>query len=155
MQHIRSFVGVLILAAIGAWNVNAVAADPPTVQVFKSPTCGCCAAWVRHLKDAGFAVKVTDYADMAPVKQQYRIPPQYSSCHTAVVDGYVIEGHVPAADIVKLLKGRPQVRGLVVPGMPIGSPGMEGPDPERYDVLALGATGATTVFATHQPPATP
>jgi hypothetical protein len=88
---------------------------------------------------------------MAPVKAEYRIPPQLSSCHTAVVDGYVIEGHVPASDIVKLLKERPKIRGLVVPGMPMGSPGMEGPDPEAYDTLALDANGATTVFTTHGP----
>jgi hypothetical protein len=145
------FIAFLLAGGLGLWTHPGLAADSPAVQVFKSPTCGCCAAWVRHLKDNGFTVTVTDRADMAPVKAEYRIPPQLSSCHTAVVDGYVIEGHVPASDIVKLLKERPKIRGLVVPGMPMGSPGMEGPDPEAYDTLALDANGATTVFTTHGP----
>jgi hypothetical protein len=145
----NSILTALMTATIAVGSHPATAAEPTRVQVFKSRTCGCCAAWVTHLKDAGFAVQVTDHIDMTPIKQQYRIPPQYSSCHTAVVDGYVVEGHVPAVDIVKLLKERPKIKGLVLPGMPIGSPGMEGADPESYEVLALDDKGATTVFATH------
>lgn len=129
----------------------ALAADPPVVQVFKSPTCGCCAAWVQHLQDNGFAVNVTEQSDMRPVKQRFGIGPQHSSCHTAVVEGYVVEGHVPAEDIARLIAQRPKIKGIVVPGMPIGSPGMEGSDPERYDVLALDENGATRVFASHGP----
>lgn len=141
----------MFAAVLGVAGVAATAADPPVMQVFKSPTCGCCATWVRHLRDNGFKVDVTEQADMTPVKQRFGIAPRHASCHTAVVDGYVVEGHVPAADIARLLRERPQIKALVVPGMPIGSPGMEGPDAERYEVLALDASGATRVFATHGP----
>jgi hypothetical protein len=140
-----------LAAALGLAGPVTMAADPPAVQVFKTPTCGCCAGWVKHLEANGFRVSVTNMNDLTAVKQQYAIPGQLSSCHTALVGGYVVEGHVPAADIWKLLKERPRVTGLVTPGMPIGSPGMEGPDPERYQVLTFDAEGRTTVFATHGP----
>lgn len=104
------------------------------------------------MEDAGFKVRVTQMQDVTPIKQQFRVPPQLSSCHTATVAGYVVEGHVPAADIVRLLKEKPKIRGIFVPGMPPGSPGMESPDAEPYDVLAVDAAGSTSVFATHQPP---
>lgn len=129
----------------------AAAADSPTVEVWKTATCGCCRAWVKHLRDAGFNVRVTELDDVAPIRRQFKVPPELSSCHTAVVDGYVVEGHVPAADIVRLLKERPKIKGIFVPGMPVGSPGMEGPNGDKYDVLALDDAGTVSVFATHQP----
>ncbi len=126
-------------------------ADAPLIEVWKTPTCGCCTAWLRHLEKAGFQVRVTNLQDLAPVKRRFRVPPELSSCHTAVVDGYVVEGHVPADDILRLLKEQPKIEGILVPGMPAGSPGMEAPNGERYDVLAVDVAGAVSVFATHQP----
>ena len=102
-----------------------------------------------HLHENGFEEKTEDVADMRPVKAEYGVRPQHQGCHTAVVDGYVIEGHVPAADIKRLLEERPEVAGLTVPGMPVGSPGMEGGLPESYDVLTFDEAGATTVYASY------
>ena len=124
-----------------------------TVSVFKDPTCGCCTKWVEHLKQNGFATKTTESTDMDSVKAQHRVPRQTRSCHTALVGGYAIEGHVPAADIQRLLKDRPaSVIGLAVPGMPIGSPGMEvtGQKAQAFDVLAFDKAGKTRVFASHR-----
>lgn len=122
-------------------------ANAPTVTVYKSPTCGCCTNWVEHIQQHGYKVSVHDVADMGPIKGQLGVGMALESCHTAVVDGYVIEGHVPAEAIARLLKERPQVAGLAVPGMPMGSPGMEGPYKEHYDVLAFSRDGQTQVFA--------
>lgn len=124
----------------------------PVVQVYKSPTCGCCALWVKHLEQAGFTTRVTETEDVAKIKAQRGVPARAQSCHTAVVDGYVIEGHVPAADVQRLLKERPAVVGLAVPGMPIGSPGMEVPGQraQPYDVVAFDKQGQMKVFASHR-----
>ena len=102
-----------------------------------------------HLRENGFEVKTEDVADMAPVKARFGVQPQHEGCHTAVVDGYVIEGHVPATDIARLLEERPEVRGLAVPGMPRGSPGMEGPVSDSYDVLTFDAAGGEAVYASY------
>ena len=123
----------------------------PKVDVYKDPTCGCCTNWVTHMKMRGFDTTVMDVRDIAAVKTKYRVPNQLRSCHTALVGGYVIEGHVPATDVQRLLKQRPKVVGLAVPGMPIGSPGMEGQNGRPYDVLTFDAAGKTTVFSTQQP----
>ena len=125
------------------------------VTVYKDPTCGCCANWVQHLRQNGFAASAMDTPDMASVKDTHKVPASLRSCHTAVVEGFVIEGHVPAADIQRLLKERPKVAGLAVPGMPVGSPGMEGPNGKSYDVVAFDATGRSRVFSTHMPAARP
>ena len=117
------------------------------VRVVKSPTCGCCNAWADHLEEEGFAVEREDRQDMAVVKREMGVPADLSSCHTAVVDGYVIEGHVPASAIERLLEERPDVAGLAVPGMPIGSPGMEGARADRYEVIAFDGEGNRRVFA--------
>ncbi|MBI2187670.1 MAG: DUF411 domain-containing protein [Acidobacteria bacterium] len=121
------------------------------VQVYKSPTCGCCANWVKHLQQHGFTAQVTETEDVGAIKQQRGVPPKAQSCHTAIVGGYVIEGHVPAADIQRLLKEKPAIVGLAVPGMPIGSPGMEVPNvaPQKYDVVAFDKQGQLKVFASH------
>jgi len=121
----------------------------PVVQVYKSPTCGCCHKWVEHLEEAGFIVEAHDMNDVSPVKEENGVAPDISSCHTALVDGYVIEGHVPAADIKRLLKDRPAVAGLAVPGMPMGSPGMEGARTDPYNVVAFDKAGKRYVFAKH------
>ena len=130
------------------------AADPtPTIQVYKTPTCGCCTKWIDSLRAAGFEVEATNMSDLTALKAMNGVPEQLSSCHTAIVAGYVIEGHVPAADLARLLAEKPKIAGLTVPGMPMGSPGMEHPDPSRheaYDVLAFGPDGVS-VFASHAP----
>ena len=115
------------------------------IEVYKSPTCGCCSLWVEHLRENGFAVDARDVADLDPVKRMAGVPGHLVACHTAMVDGYVIEGHTPASAIEKLLAERPAIRGLAVPGMPAGSPGMPSPAPERYDVIAFGE-GEDRVF---------
>jgi hypothetical protein len=104
---------------------------------------------VGHLRENGFEVKTEDVADMVPLKAKFGVQPQHQSCHTAVVEGYVIEGHVPASDIARLLDERPEVTGLTVPGMPRGSPGMEGPVSDSYDVLTFDESGGETVFASY------
>ncbi len=128
-----------------------VAADGAEIHVYKSATCGCCSKWVDHLRAEGFRVQTTDVDDLERLKLENGIPARLSACHTAFVDGYFLEGHVPAADVARLLAERPRIAGLAVPGMPIGSPGMEGPDPERYQVFAFGLDGQVSVFATHGP----
>jgi hypothetical protein len=138
---------VLLLAAssIGAAQTPPAAAAP--VAVYKSATCGCCAKWNDHMRTAGFTVNSTDLPDVAPVKDKHGVPAPLRSCHTAVVGGYVIEGHVPADVIKKLLRERPAVVGIAVPGMPMGSPGMEGPRADSYNVVSFDKSGATKVYA--------
>jgi hypothetical protein len=116
-------------------------AQTPAILVHKDPNCSCCSGWVRHLKDAGFAVTVAATADLQPVRKRLGVPADLAACHTAEVDGYVLEGHVPAAAVRRLLEQRPTAIGLAVPGMPAGSPGMEGGAPQRYDVVLFGAGG--------------
>ena len=142
--------GLAALTLVIGAGLSTAAQKPVTVQVYKTPTCGCCSLWVKHLEANGFATKVTDMDDLSAVKQTYGVPARASSCHTAVVDGYALEGHVPAADVRRLLKERPKVAGLAVPGMPIGSPGMEvGNQKQPYDVLAFEKGGATKVFSSY------
>lgn len=125
------------------------AAEPaPRVTVYKSPTCGCCGKWVDHLKASGFSVTVHDVQSVEPFKERYGVPRNLASCHTATVAGYAIEGHVPADLIKRLLAEKPRVKGLAVPGMPVGSPGMEqGNVKEPYDVVSFDETGRTAVYA--------
>ncbi len=125
--------------------------DLPIVQVYKSPTCGCCSKWVSHLEANGFTVEATDVNDINLIKSSFGIPPALASCHTAVVGDYLVEGHVPAEDIVQLLKQKPAIKGISVPGMPIGSPGMEGRNPQAYDVISFDAQAETDVFSSHHP----
>jgi hypothetical protein len=119
--------------------------------VVKSPLCGCCNAWVTHMAEAGLALTVENTSDVEPFKREHGVPAHMVSCHTAVIDGYVIEGHVPAAQVHRLLAERPAIRGLAVPGMPEGSPGMEGPNPEAYTVYALLTDDRTRPFARIRP----
>lgn len=125
-------------------------AESTTVTVYKSPTCGCCQRWVDHMRANGFRVVVHDTADVAPVRAAHGVGEALASCHTALVGGYVVEGHVPAGDVQRVLRERPAIAGLAAPGMPMGSPGMEGPYPsERYQVLAFVRGGIARVFAQH------
>ena len=115
--------------------------------VYKTPTCGCCRAWVDHVREAGFDVEVRDMPDVQPVKQEHGLPGHLASCHTAIVDGYVVEGHAPADVIRRMLAERPQIAGIAVPGMPAGSPGMEVPGrKDPYDVIAFTRDGKVSVF---------
>lgn len=142
-------------AALGAIAPGALAdtgAIPalPQVEVFKSPYCGCCGAWVTHLEREGFAVKVTPVDDLAASRARLGMPAALASCHTATVGGYVLEGHVPAREVKRLLADKPGARGLAVPGMPIGSPGMEmGSRQDAYQVLLVAKDGKTAPFAAY------
>lgn len=124
--------------------------DLPVVQVYKSPTCGCCSKWVDYLRTEGFTVETTDVADLTAVKARYGVPGAMSSCHTALVGGYVVEGHVPAEDLRRLLSEQPDVTGIAVPGMPIGSPGMEqGDRRDPFATYAFRPNATPEVFARH------
>ena len=114
-------------------------ADPSAILVHKDPNCGCCTGWVRHLEQAGFAVTVRETADLKGVRKRLGVPADLAACHTAEIQGYVIEGHVPASAVRQLLEQRPAAVGLAVPGMPAGSPGMEGGPPRKYEVVVFTA----------------
>ncbi|MEP6535625.1 MAG: DUF411 domain-containing protein [Bryobacteraceae bacterium] len=124
-------------------------AAEPEITVFKTKTCGCCGKWVEHVRASGFKVTVKEVASTAEYQKQYGVPERLQSCHTAIVGGYTIEGHVPAADIQRLLKERPKAKGLAVPGMPAGSPGMEGARSDAYSVVQFDAAGAASVYRTY------
>lgn len=128
-------------------TLAATVAETPTIKVYKSPTCGCCALWVDHMRAAGFELEVEDTDDMVGVKIEAGLPLQLQSCHTALVGDYVFEGHIPADVIARFLAEAPSTRGLAVPGMPIGSPGMEfGDRVDPYDVIRFDAAGNTSVY---------
>jgi len=129
-----------LVAAFLVLQRHSAAAESSTILVHKNPNCSCCAGWVRHLKTAGFTVTVEKTTDLQPVRKRLGVPADLAACHTAEVDGYVLEGHVPAAAVRRLLEKRPSAIGLAVPGMPAGSPGMEGSVPQRYEVVLFGAT---------------
>lgn len=138
----RSFLcgtaATLALASFGRANAQ----YPALLNVYKSPTCGCCGEWIKHMRANGFRVETHDVADVMPIKRRYGVPDELASCHTAVIAGYAIEGHVPAADVQKLLRERPKVRGLAVPGMVPGAPGMEQGPPQPYATLAFDDRGS-------------
>lgn len=154
MRTIGWGLGLAMVMLLGlGLDGHPASADEPTIQVYKTPTCGCCTKWIDSLRAAGFEVEATNMPDLSELKAANGVPPRLSSCHTALVEGYVIEGHVPAADLRRLLRERPAVAGLAVPGMPLGSPGMEHPDRSRheaYEVISFGADGQR-VFSTHAP----
>lgn len=139
----RHFLGL----ALGLpWALDVRAASPARVAVYKSPSCGCCGNWVQHLRANGFSVDVNDVADVDAFRAKAGVAARLASCHTAFVAGYVIEGHVPAADIRSLLTQRPNALGLAVPGMPAGAPGMDGTPAGGFDVLLFQPDGASRVY---------
>lgn len=140
--------GISLLFAV-LFAPAAMAAN--ALDVYSDPSCGCCGAWVRYMRAQGYTVTVHQNQPMPAVKARLGVPPDAVSCHTAVIDGYVIEGHVPVEDIRRLLAERPKARGLAAPGMPMGSPGMEVGAPERYDVVLINHDGSSSAFATHGP----
>jgi hypothetical protein len=138
---------IALALALLACAGNAAAA---TLAVTKTASCGCCAKWVEHMKQAGFAVTVRNVEDVGPTAQRLSVPAKLRSCHTAEIDGYAIEGHVPAADVKRLLAQRPKAAGIAVPGMVMGSPGMEHGDHKMpYKVILFDKAGNTRVFAAH------
>ncbi len=138
-------------AASADTTVQSASAALPAMTVYKSPTCGCCTSWVEAVKEAGFTVTVHDVNDVTPVKDDAGVPVDKRACHTAIIAGYTIEGHVPPATIKRFLAEHPAVAGLAVPGMPAGSPGMEMPGqaPDHYDVVAFQANGTSSVYESH------
>ena len=146
----------MIALAVAAFASLGIAAArqrqaAPLVEVFKTPTCGCCSQWVEHMRANGFTVRTNDLNDLTDIKKTRGVPDAVQSCHTAVVNGYVIEGHVPASDVHRLLKEKPAVAGIAVGGMPVGSPGMEfpGQKAQAFNVMSFDKNGGTRVFAKH------
>jgi hypothetical protein len=145
-----------VLVALTLTGCSQSTAEPalPLVKVYKSATCGCCKIWVDRLREAGFQVEANDVDNLNSVKQRVGLPYGMGSCHTAEVDGYFVEGHVPVDDIKRLLREKPRARGLAVPGMPMGSPGMEvaSGQVQPYDVMLVARDGSATVYAHHGAP---
>ena len=145
-----ALVAILAAALLGAgwWLLTPTPAHAGEITVYKSPTCQCCELWLRHMRWAGFAVTERNVPDMRKIKTEHRVPDRLASCHTSVVGGYVVEGHVPADLIQRLIDEQPAVAGLADPGMPAGSPGMESAAPRPYEVLTFTRDGETAVYAT-------
>ena len=150
----RHLAAIAAIACMPGWALAQSATAPagPLVQVWKDPNCGCCKDWMAYLEKNGFTTQVFDTGNTA-VRARLGLPQKYGSCHTALVGGYVIEGHVPAREIQRLLKEKPQALGLSVPRLPVGSPGMDGPEyggrKDPYDVLLVAKDGSATVFQSY------
>lgn len=151
--HRRLFLGVAVSVALTG-TACAQTRSARNLTVFKTPTCACCDAWITHMREAGFNTTITVLPSLQSVRSSRGLPDSLASCHTGLIDGYFVEGHVPAGDVIRLLAERPTALGLAVPAMPLGSPGMETPqgDKEPYDTLLVLRSGATRVFARHNPP---
>jgi hypothetical protein len=133
--------------SFGISVAGAIAATTPTITVYRDPSCSCCEGWIDHLSAQGFHLETIETPDVEPLKHQYGVPTELQSCHTAILDGYVLEGHVPVEDIKRLLADHPAIVGLAVPGMPVGTPGMESDDQhDSFNVMAFDQQGTTTVF---------
>lgn len=147
LQYVLLAAAALAVPAVAAQRAASGPAERQPITVYRTATCGCCAKWVSHLEGAGFKpdVHIVDRTDTSPAGKG--VPPALRSCHSASLEGYTVEGHVPAPVIRRLLEERPKVAGIAVPGMPAGSPGMESPNPVPYDVIAFDASGRTRVFA--------
>jgi hypothetical protein len=152
---IRKLLVAVVVLLAGSMTPRAQQNAGPSVDVFKSATCGCCSKWVDHMRQAGFTVHVSDLpeAELQKIKARYNVPASAHSCHTARVGGFTVEGHVPAAEVKRLLKEQPKVAGVAVAGMPLGSPGMEvkGVRPQPYQVLTFDQKGATKVYSVQKP----
>jgi hypothetical protein len=131
---------------------RALTAPLPEMVVYKSATCGCCNDWVKHLRKSGLTVKTVDVSDLGAIRQRFGVPDRLAACHTAVIGGYVVEGHVPATAVKRLLAEKPSVVGISVPGMPNGSPGMDGPNPEAFSAVVFDERGRPRAFESYRPP---
>ena len=151
----RALSGTLVVTAGVLGSLAGLAAQRgtagPAIEIFKTPSCGCCLKWVEYMKTNGFSVRAINVEDIAAVKSSYHVPDEAQSCHTGVVEGYAIEGHVPAVDVRRLLKERPSVAGIAVAGMPVGSPGMEveGVKPQAFNTVSFDKQGTIKVFQKH------
>ncbi len=145
--------GAVVLGMAG--SACAQASPARNLMVYKTPTCPCCDGWIAHMRQAGFVATVTVLPDLGPLRRERGLPDALASCHSGVIDGYLIEGHVPATDVIRLLDQKPAAIGLAVPGMPLGSPGMETPQGHRdpYATLLVLRGGSTRVFSRHNQPA--
>jgi hypothetical protein len=144
-EMIRTAAALLLSVSGAAW------AAAPVIEVYKSSTCGCCKEWVKHLEQNGFTVRTHEVDNPSDYREQLGIPQRFGSCHTGLVQGYALEGHVPAADIRRLLAQKPKAKGLAVPAMPMGSPGMDGPRHDPYDVYLVKLDGSATVYKHYDP----
>lgn len=146
----RSRISLALATSILLAGWQPANANVGEITVFKDPNCGCCGKWAQHMRANGFKVDEIPTRKMGDVKRQSGVPGSLGSCHTAKIGGYIVEGHVPAADVMRLLRERPTVTGISAPGMPVGSPGMEGPFPvSRYEVVSFDAKGGVEIFARH------
>lgn len=146
----RSFILAASLGLLLPTAASAQSLFGQEITVYKTPTCGCCGAWADYMKAEGFKVETIDLADVDPIRAQHGLTdPSLKSCHTTIVDGYVVEGHVPADDVRRLLSERPEIVGLTAPGMPTYSPGMASEEPQGYDVLSFDAEGNSEVFSSY------
>lgn len=143
-RHLTSFALIALLSMAPVW-----AQTTPTVDVYKSPTCGCCGKWIDHMKKNGFKVEIHEVDNIPASRKKLGMPDKLGSCHTSKVGNYVVEGHVPAQDIQRLLKEKPKALGLAIPSMPPGVPGMDIPNSPPYETLLVQADGTTSVFAKH------
>lgn len=139
----------LLIAASAAAAAGPALAEDRRMTAYKTPWCGCCDGWVAHTRAAGWTVEVVEREDLAPIRARYGVPDRYAGCHTAVAGAYAIEGHVPAADVERLLRERPMAVALAAPGMPAGSPGMEAAGRQPYVTLLIDRAGQTVVFGRH------
>ena len=151
---VAALIGTAFTLSAGALvgsSMSAAPAPPTNAEaiVYKSPTCGCCGRWVDHLAAAGYKVTARDTTDMASIKRRHGVPASMESCHTTLVGGYVVEGHVPAEVVTRLLREKPAIIGISAPGMPLGSPGMEGPRKDKYDVVTFDKSGHSRVYSSH------
>ena len=153
-KFMRTSLSLVAISALGYHQVGVAAIQPETVTVWKTPTCGCCKDWVIHLRKEGFNVVTNDVPDTAPIRQKLGLPAKFGSCHTAQVGGYVVEGHVPASEVKRLLREKPAAIGLAVPGMPVGSPGMEMKGEmtgvrDAFDVVLVTRDGGSRVYESY------
>ena len=153
-RFVRTSLSLLAITALGYPLMSTAAIQPETVTVWKTPSCGCCKDWVIHLRKEGFNVVTNDVPDTAPVRQKLGLPAKFGSCHTAQVGGYVLEGHVPSREVIRLLREKPVAIGLAVPGMPVGSPGMEMPGEmlgvrDAFDVVLVARDGSSRVYESY------
>jgi hypothetical protein len=142
--HLRSLAVIALLGSASVWAQSAT-----TVEVYKSPTCGCCGKWIEHMQKNGFKVEAHEVDDIPASRKKLGMPDKLGSCHTSKIGNYVVEGHVPAQDIKRLLKEKPKALGLAIPSMPPGVPGMDIPNSPPYETLLVQADGTTSVFAKH------
>lgn len=141
---------IVVAALAGGTGLALAIGGDAELTMYKDPNCGCCGKWAEHMRANGFNVKEISSAEMGAVKSAAGVPQKLGSCHTAKVGGYIVEGHVPASDVKRMLAERPAIVGISAPGMPLGAPGMEGPYPaDRYDVISFDGEGKTEVFSSH------